>query len=108
MYLVLEGELRVRLMIAGKESIIATLMAGEFFGEVALFDQGARSADVIANQNSTLLKISAEAFGNLLAQAPDIAAPYLFSIGKTLVARIRADNKRYQDSVKFARTASTQ
>ncbi len=105
MYLILEGELRVRLMIDGKETIIATLAAGEFFGEVALFDQGARSADVIANQNSVLLKITAEAFSNLLASAPDLAAPFLFSIGKTLIARIRADNKRYQDSIKFARTA---
>src|SRR6266511_1087812 len=49
MYLILEGEVRVRLMIAGKESILTTLSEGEFFGEVALFDHGPRSADVIAN-----------------------------------------------------------
>src|SRR5260370_9710684 len=55
MYLVLEGELRVRLMIAGKESIIVTLNAGEFFDEISLFDHGPRSADVIANQDATLL-----------------------------------------------------
>lgn len=105
MYLILEGELRVRLMIGGKESIITTLGAGEFFGEVALFDQGSRSADVVANQNSILLKISIDAFERLRTEAPDLAAPFLFAIGKTLVARIRADNKRYRDSVNFARTA---
>ena len=103
MYLVLEGELRVRLMIQNKETILATLNAGEFFGDIALFDQGPRSADVIANKDSVLLKISAASFEKLLGQAPDLAAPFLFAIGKTLSARIRADNKRIKDSVNFAR-----
>lgn len=105
MYLVLEGELRVRMMIAGKESILATLMAGEFFGDISLFDQGTRSADVVANKDSVLLKISATNFDRLLSKAPELAAPFLFCISKTLVARIRADNKRYKDSINFARTA---
>jgi hypothetical protein len=103
MYLVLEGELRVRMMINGKETILATLNAGEFFGDIALFDQGPRSADVVSNKDSVLLKISAASFEKLLTQAPDLAAPFLFAIGKTLAARIRADNKRIKDSVNFAR-----
>ena len=105
MYLVLEGELRVRMMIAGKETILVTLNAGEFFGEISLFDHGPRSADVVANQDSVLLKISAATFQKLLTDAPDLAAPFLFSMGKTLTARIRADNKRYRDSINFARAA---
>jgi CRP-like cAMP-binding protein len=105
MYLVLEGELRVRMMIAGKETILVTLGPGEFFGEISLFDHGARSADVVANQDSLLLKISAAAFTALLKEAPELAAPFLFGISKTLTARIRADNKRYRDSVTFARAA---
>jgi hypothetical protein len=105
MFLVIEGELRVRMMIAGKETILVTLSAGEFFGEISLFDHGPRSADVIANQDSLLLKISASNFEKLLEEAPDLAAPFLFAICKTLTARIRADNKRYRDSINFARTA---
>ena len=105
MYLVLDGELRVRLMIAGKETILATLPAGEFFGEISLFDHGPRSADVIANVDAQLLKISASAFKRLLDDAPDLAAPFLFAIGKTLTARIRADNKRLRESVTLARAA---
>jgi CRP/FNR family transcriptional regulator, cyclic AMP receptor protein len=105
MYLVLEGELRVRMIIGGKESILVTLGAGEFFGEISLFDSGPRSADVIANQDSLLLKISADSFGTLIQEAPDIAAPFLFAMGRTLTARIRADNKRYRDSIAFARAA---
>jgi hypothetical protein len=103
MYLVLDGELRVRLMIDGREKILTTLGAGEFFGEVALFDQGPRSADVVANMDGTLLRISAASFKRLVADAPHLAAPFLFAVGKTLVSRIRADNKRYRDTVVFGR-----
>ena len=105
MYLVLEGELRVRMMIGGKETALVTLSPGEFFGEISLFDHGPRSADVVANNDSVLLKISAASFEKLLAEAPELAAPFLFAMSKTLTARIRADNKRYRDSVQFARAA---
>ena len=105
MYLILEGELRVRLEVAGRETILATLGPGEFFGDISLFDQGPRSADVVANVDSLLLKISAKSFSGLAKQAPEIATPFLLAIGKTLTARIRADNKRYGDSVRFARAA---
>jgi hypothetical protein len=103
-FLVLEGELRVRLMINGKETILATLGAGDCFGEIALFDHGPRSADVLANKDSVLLKVSSEAFDKLRAEAPELAVPMLHSIARTLAGRIRADNKRIKDSVTFART----
>jgi CRP-like cAMP-binding protein len=103
MFLVLEGELRVRMLIEGKESMLLTLEPGDCFGEIALFDEGPRSADVIANVESTLLKISQSAFRKLLEDAPDLAAPFLMSVSKTLTARIRADNKRYRDTISLAR-----
>ena len=106
MFLVLEGELRVRLMIGGKETILATLGPGECFGEIALFDQGPRSADVIANKESVLLRVTSEAFDKLRREAPELCTPILFAISKTLAARIRADNKRIKDSVTFARAVT--
>jgi CRP-like cAMP-binding protein len=105
MYLILEGELRVRLIASGKETILSTLGPGEFFGDMALFDQGPRSADVVANVDSVVLKITATAFEDLAKAAPDLAAPFLMATVKTLAARIRADNKRLRDSVNFASAA---
>ncbi|MBU6402781.1 MAG: cyclic nucleotide-binding domain-containing protein [Verrucomicrobia bacterium] len=105
MFLVLDGEVRVRLLIAGKETTLTTLGPGEFFGEFALFDHGPRSADVVANKDALLLKVSAAAVQKLANAAPDLAAPFLLSICRTLTARIRADNKRFQDSVRVARAA---
>src|SRR5437899_5228932 len=106
MYLILEGELRVRMMIGGKESILATLNPGDFFGEISLFDHGPRAADVIANSDSTLLKISSSAFQRLVQEAPDLAAPFLLGMGKTLTSRIRADNRRFRDSIAFVRASA--
>ena len=106
MYLVLEGELRVRLMIDDKETILSTLRAGECFGEMSLFDDGPRSADVLANMNSVLLKISDEAFKKMAQAAPELATPILFAIGKTQASRIRADNKRTKDSVHSAHSGA--
>jgi len=103
MYFILDGELRVRMTVAGKETILATLGPGEMFGDIALFDRGPRSADVVANTESLVVRFSAEAFDRLAAAAPDLATPLLRAIGKTLTARIRADNKRYGDSIRFSR-----
>jgi len=105
MFLVLEGEVRVRLMIAGKETTLATLSAGEFFGEFSLFDQGPRSADVVANNDCVLLKVSADKFMKLTAEVPELATPFLLAICKTLAGRMRADNKRYKDTINFARAS---
>jgi hypothetical protein len=106
MYFILEGELRVRIDLAGKETILATLGPGEFFGDISLFDHGPRSADVVANSDSVVMKFSTSAFDKLSKEAPELATPFLRAIGRTLTARIRADNKRYGDSVRFARAAS--
>ena len=94
MYLILQGELRARVMVGDKETILATFGPGDFFGDMSLFDQGPRSADVIANVDSTVLKISDVAFDRLTREAPALTTPFLQATARTLAARIRADNKR--------------
>lgn len=105
MYLILEGEVRVRLLINDRETTLATLSVGEFFGEMALFDQSPRSADVIANVDSTVLKISVAMFHKLATAAPDLAAPFLMGMGRTLAARIRSDNKRLKETISLSRAS---
>jgi hypothetical protein len=105
MYFILQGELRVRMDVMGKETILATLGPGDFFGDISLFDHGPRSADVIANVDSLVVKISAGAVNTLEKEAPDLATTFLRAIGKTLTHRIRADNKRFGDFMKFKQAA---
>lgn len=94
MFLILEGELRARVMVGDKETILATFGPGDFFGDISLFDHGPRSADVVANVDSVVLKISAASFDRLAKEAPALATPFLQATSRTLAARIRADNKR--------------
>jgi len=94
MYFILQGELRARVMAGDKETILATFGPGDFFGDMSLFDQGPRSADVIANADSIVLKMSDVAFERLTREAPALATPFLKATARTLAARIRADNQR--------------
>ena len=94
MYLVLNGELRARTRAAMVESVLATFGVGEFFGDMSLFDNGPRSADIVANVDSSLLKISAVNFYRLIREAPALATPFLQATARTLASRIRADNKK--------------
>jgi CRP-like cAMP-binding protein len=94
MYLILQGELRARVMVGDKETILATFGPGDFFGDMSLFDRGPRSADVIANVDSIVLKMSDVAFDRLTREAPALATPFLQATARTLAARIRADNQR--------------
>jgi len=107
MFMILEGELRARFIAGGKETILATFGPGDFFGDLSLFDHGPRSADVVANVDSTVLKMSAAGFEKLAREAPELAAPFLSSVIKTLAARIRADNKRLKDAHSFANAAGS-
>ena len=103
MYVLVEGELRLRVHAEGREQTLATIHAGEFFGEIALFDQGPRSADVIATLDCTLLKIAAAEFEKFVYETPDLAAPFLLAVAKTLTTRMRSENRRYRDSIAYIR-----
>jgi CRP/FNR family cyclic AMP-dependent transcriptional regulator len=94
MFLVLQGELRARVMTGDQETILATFGPGEFFGDMSLFDCGPRSADVVANEDSKVLKLSTAAFDRLTQEVPALATILLQATARTLAARIRADNKR--------------
>lgn len=107
MFLVLQGEVRARAMVGGRESTLSVMGIGECVGELAVIDQSTRSADVVANLETVLLKISAESLRRIFKEAPALAAPFLFGLSKTITSRVRTLTKRYEDSVLMARAVST-
>lgn len=106
LFMVLEGEVRARVMIDGQETTLATMGVGECFGELAIVDQGPRSADIIANQPSVLIKVSEAALKKMLAEAPALAAPFTLALARVIAQRVRVLTKRYEDSIHFSRTAA--
>ncbi len=67
------------------EAIIATLGAGDFFGELALLDGAERSATAIAHEATTALVLRRDAFGQLIDTVPALRHELLAG----LVAELR-------------------
>jgi len=95
MYVVLRGAVAVN--VAGHP--VATLGEGAFFGEIALVDDGPRSADVFASGPTEVLVITRMTLGLLAAVQPGAAIHLLAAIGKSLVSKLRADNRRFRELV---------
>jgi hypothetical protein len=106
MYVVVEGEVRVLKIIGGKETILATLSAGDCFGEIALLDQGPRSADVIANRDSVFLRLSSSAFEGLVREAPALSVPFLLALSRAVARCLRDTTKKYEDTIRFIRATA--
>ena len=96
MFIILEGNVRVRKMISGKENVITVLNAGEVFGEMSLFDQGKRSADIVANGDGVLLRLSLDVMQRMVDKQPEVVVPFLVEVAKKMAERIRADNERHK------------
>ena len=78
------------------EEALAVLRPGDFFGEMALIDDAPRSADSIANQETTLLGIERKEFESLLFLNKDLAYAVLWAFSRTLCQRLREMNDRVQ------------
>jgi hypothetical protein len=89
MYSILEGEMRAREVRGGREVTILTLGVGETFGEMALLIEGERASDIVANEQSKLLKLPAQAFVRITQEAPALATPFLLAISRMLAHRAR-------------------
>jgi hypothetical protein len=106
MYLILEGELRALTLVDGKETTLSTMGVGDYFGEVSLLDQGPRSATVIANSDSLLLRIQTASFERLVKEAPALATLFLYSLSRAIVGRMRVLTRKFEDTIHWSRTAS--
>ena len=90
-YLIRTGEVRVtREHSDGRAIALATLGAGEIFGELAMLDGGVRSASVEALTDIELLALSAADMRGLLQRNADITAKLVVA----LTRRVRETNER--------------
>lgn len=78
----------------GREIVLAYLNAGDFFGEMGLFDeQQGRSAWVRARSECELAEISYTRFRQLAHEDPDI----LFALAAQMATRLRATSRKVGD-----------
>jgi CRP-like cAMP-binding protein len=101
MYILLDGDTRITHRQGGRVIALGMLHPGNFFGEIALVDDGPRSADVTAAGPCRLLKITRATVAALAGVYPTAAFKFLIAIGRILVSRLRTSNQRYIDSLLF-------
>ncbi len=96
LYILTGGQVKIVLPSeTGEEALLAVLEAGDFFGELALFDGLPRSATVVAVQNAEVLVLHRDDFLGFVARNPEVAIA-LFGV---LSRRLRAADELIQDAV---------
>jgi len=100
-YIIIEGTVEILVGFVGLnnsgEKRVGILDRGQSFGEVALVDQGLRSATVrCASETCRLLEISRTDFLNLLKANPDIGFTVMFNLAADLCLKFRQASYRFQ------------
>ena len=92
-YLVAKGRVRLSVLTAeGRELSFAHAERGDMFGEIAMIDGGARSADATAVNAVTMYRLSRPAFQSLINTKPGIGRAML----EFLCARIREADQQLE------------
>ena len=77
----------------GKEITLAHLNAGDFVGEMGLFERGSRSACIRTRSDCEMGEISYSRFLNLSAKHPDL----LFAVAQQVTNRLRNTSRKVCD-----------
>jgi CRP/FNR family cyclic AMP-dependent transcriptional regulator len=99
MFYVAEGSCRVETNSGGHAVELAILQPGEIVGELAMFDQQPRCADVIAIERTVLLSVNEGVLRALAGVYPSAAFKFLMGIMREMGVRLRKTNRRYLDSL---------
>jgi CRP-like cAMP-binding protein len=85
LYVIVSGKVDIVKHFGAASRTLATLHAGDFFGEMANFEDRPRSADAVGAEQGILFVLSPERFRQVVLQDPAIS----FEIFRVLSARIR-------------------
>ena len=89
LYIVAEGRIKIVKQLDGEQTEIKQLIVGQYFGEIALFDEAPRWDGAIALENSILLSLEKKRFISLISQRPHI----ILEICRFLSKRLRETDK---------------
>jgi CRP/FNR family transcriptional regulator, cyclic AMP receptor protein len=96
LYAVCAGSVRISVPSdQGQDAILNLILPGELFGEIALLDGGARTADAVAMESSELMVIERRDFIPLVREHPDVAMQVI----EVVCARLRRTSEQVEDIV---------
>lgn len=97
LYVIKEGTVRItKKTIDNKKIDLAELGEGECFGEMALFDDEARSASASAQTRCSVIRVKRDDLFDVISEYPTIAIELL----KIFVKRLRKSNVRIEANAK--------
>jgi CRP/FNR family transcriptional regulator, cyclic AMP receptor protein len=92
MYIVVTGEVEIRRQVGDSERVLSVLVAGEFFGEMAILNARPRSATAVVRSDARLLVIDGTTFEAMLRARPEIALRMI----RTLATRLESANQHVE------------
>ncbi|HJS56688.1 MAG TPA: cyclic nucleotide-binding domain-containing protein [Vicinamibacteria bacterium] len=92
MYIVQTGRVAIKKRVKDGEAVLATMEKGDFFGEMAILERLPRSATAEVTEESDLIVISSEVFGDMIKANPEIAVRML----RKYSIRLRETNKQLE------------
>ncbi|HKR63993.1 MAG TPA: cyclic nucleotide-binding domain-containing protein [Thermoanaerobaculia bacterium] len=90
-YLIRNGMVKIAKKSGDKEVVLSYLVAGNFFGEAALFSEANRTATVTTIFPSDLIKLSKHDFDTFLAAHPDLREAPLRKLEERRIAGLIAE-----------------
>lgn len=96
LYLIVAGQVAIVKHFGDTPHTLATLQAGDFFGDMAIFEDRPRSADAVGADAGMLLVLDPEHFRQIVLQDPAIS----FEIFRALSARIRRFDEEAFEAVR--------
>ncbi len=94
-YLVESGSVIISAVVGNEARPLTTILAGEFFGEMALLDEAPRSATATAEVDTRAFCIGRDELLSLLEHRPKLA----LNLIREFSQRVRSLNQKYMDGI---------
>ncbi|PKL35129.1 MAG: hypothetical protein CVV44_23185 [Spirochaetae bacterium HGW-Spirochaetae-1] len=106
LYIVIAGEIVSTVQLPdGHRRVLAKFTEGEFFGEMAIFEQAPRSATCTSFCKSELLKLRKNDFYDIIHKYPDIAIKMMYRMLNITTERLEEKNQFLSEMVTWGEEA---
>jgi CRP-like cAMP-binding protein len=89
LFIVLSGRVKIVSSHAALQRLAPEFGVGDYFGELALFEESQRTARVVALEPTRVLALFRTEFISLLERDQDIGVKILFELSRTVILRSR-------------------
>jgi len=96
MYLISTGTIKITKRFQDKDVEVVTLYAGDFFGEITLFERVGRTGTAKVLEDATLIELSRDKFARLISRDPYVGIKILYRIIQDMAKRIQRMNVQSQ------------